>query len=69
MKKPYQLLKKLFNLTHDDEYYLSTAAFIMHNLGKDDEAKNYHNKALEVDPNLKDILSEEELDAFNSVME
>ena len=41
----------------------------MHNLGKDDEAKNYYNKALEIDPNLKDILSEEELDAFNTVME
>jgi tetratricopeptide (TPR) repeat protein len=41
----------------------------MYNLDKDDEAKNYYNKALEIDPNLKDILSEEELDAFNSVME
>ena len=41
----------------------------MYNLGKYEEAKNYYNKALDINPKLKDTLSDSELKADSAVME
>ena len=49
----------------DNEYLSSTMAFILYNLGKNDEAKSYYEKSLEINANLTSILSEKELIAFN----
>lgn len=62
------IIEQVLESNSDNEAYLATAAFIMHNLGKDDESRNYFNKALDINPNLKDILSKAELDVFNLVM-
>ena len=43
------------------EYLSSTMVFILYNLGKIDDAKLYHEKALQVNPNLGDILEVKEL--------
>jgi tetratricopeptide (TPR) repeat protein len=43
-------------------------AFILANMGKDDEARAYYEKALRINPNLTEILYEKELDLFNKVM-
>ena len=40
----------------------------MYNLGKYDQTEIYYDKALTIDPDLKDKLTEIELKAFNSVM-
>jgi tetratricopeptide (TPR) repeat protein len=45
-----------------------TAGFIMHNLGKYDDARSYFEKALKINPNLTSILSEKKLTAFNKLM-
>jgi hypothetical protein len=37
-------------------------------LGKDDEARVYYEKALKINSNLTEILSEKEIAAFNKVM-
>jgi tetratricopeptide (TPR) repeat protein len=42
-------------------------AFILFNLERHDEAKEYYNKALKVDPNLTEILTSGELLAYNSL--
>jgi tetratricopeptide (TPR) repeat protein len=63
------VIQKVLESDSNNEYYLSTAAFIMYNLGKSDQAKNYYNKALDKNPNLKDTLSKSEVKAFNAVME
>ena len=52
----------------DNEYYLSTAAFIMYNLGKIEDARSYYEKALKINANLTSILSEKELVVFNKIM-
>jgi Flp pilus assembly protein TadD len=52
----------------NDEYLQSTMAFILANMGKDDEARAYYEKALRINPNLTEILYEKELDLFNKVM-
>ena len=51
-----------------DETLQSTMAFILANMGKDDEARVYYEKALKINPNLTEILYEDELDEFNRVM-
>jgi Flp pilus assembly protein TadD len=51
-----------------DENLQSTMAFILSNMGKDDEARVYYEKALKINPNLTEILYEKELDEFNRVM-
>ena len=38
------------------EYLSSTMVFILYNLGKIDGPKLYHEKALQINPNLSDIL-------------
>ena len=43
------------------EYLSSTMVFILYNLGKIDDAKLYHEKALQINPNLADILEVKEL--------
>ena len=43
------------------EYLSSTMVFILYNLGKIDDAKLYHEKALQINPNLADILELKEL--------
>jgi hypothetical protein len=40
----------------------------MYNLGNYNEAKSYFDKALKINPNLSEILSEKELDIFNKFM-
>jgi tetratricopeptide (TPR) repeat protein len=52
----------------DNEYSLSTAALIMYNLDKYDEAKSYYDKAMKINSNLTSILSENELIVFNKLM-
>ena len=47
---------------------ISTAAFIIYNLKKYDNAKSYFEKALKLNSNLTSILSEKELTVFNKVM-
>jgi len=37
-------------------------------MGKDDEARQYYEKALKINPNLTEILYEKELDEFNRIM-
>ena len=51
-----------------DETLQSTMAFILAKMGKDDEARLYYEKALKINPNLTEILYEDELDEFNRVM-
>ena len=51
-----------------DEYLQSTMAFILANMGKDNEARVYYEKALKINSNLTEILYEKELDVFNRVM-
>jgi hypothetical protein len=51
----------------NNEYYLSTAAFITYNLGNDNEAKSYFDKALKINPNLYEVLSEKKRIAFNKM--
>ena len=51
-----------------DETLQSTMAFILANMGKDDEARQYYEKALKINPNLTEILYEKELDEFNRIM-
>ena len=63
------IIEKVLESNSNNEYYLSTAAFIMYNLGRYNESKIYYNKALNIYFNLKDTCSESELKAFNSVME
>ena len=46
----------------------STLAFILANIGREDEARLYYEKALKINPNLTEILSEKEIAAFNKVM-
>jgi tetratricopeptide (TPR) repeat protein len=43
-------------------------AFVLANMGKDDEAKIYYEKALKINSNLTEILYEKELDVFERVM-
>ena len=38
-------------------------------MGKDDEARQYYEKALKINPNLTEILYEKELDEFNKIMD
>ena len=46
----------------------STIAFILANMGKDNEARVYYEKSLKINSNLTEILYEKELDVFNKVM-
>jgi tetratricopeptide (TPR) repeat protein len=43
-------------------------AFILAKMEKDDEARLYYEKALKINPNLTELLYEDELDEFNRVM-
>ncbi len=62
------LINKVLKSDSNNEYYLSTAALIMYNLGKTEDAKTYFEKAQKINANLTSILSEKELDAFNKLM-
>jgi len=44
-------------------------AFILYNLGKAGDAQSYYIKALEIDPNLTEFLTEKERKIFNSIMD
>ena len=67
MKRLYHIKKALESDSNTD-YILATAAFIMYNLGKDDEARSYYEKALAINPNLKNLLDEEEVPIFDKLM-
>ena len=60
-EEAFPLINRVLESNSDSEYYLSTPAFIMSNLGKMDDAKLYYEKSLEINPNITSILSEKEL--------
>lgn len=62
-------LIKVLKSDSSNEYYLSTAAFIMYNLKKYDDAKSYFEKALKINKSyITSIMSEKELTAFHKLM-
>jgi tetratricopeptide (TPR) repeat protein len=52
----------------DDEYALSTMAYSLYDLKRYDEAKNYFTQALQLNPNLIEILTDKEVIAFNNIV-
>jgi tetratricopeptide (TPR) repeat protein len=62
------IIQKPLESNPNNEYYLTTMAFILFNLERYDEAKEYYNRALKVEPNLTEILTDRELVAFKNLM-
>ena len=62
------VIKKVAIDNPKDDTLQSTMAFILANMGKDNEAILYYEKALKINPNLTEILYEKELDEFNRLM-
>ncbi len=64
----YSSIKQLVSSNPDNVYLQSTMAFILYILARYDDAKQYYDKSLKIDPNLTEILTEKELAAFDKVM-
>jgi len=62
------IIESVVSTNPTDEYILGTMAFILANLGREEESRMYYEEALYINPNLTEILTEKELDAFNKIM-
>ncbi len=67
-EEAYSVIKEVASSNPDVVYLQDTTAFILYNLGKYDDAKQYYDKALRLDPNLIERLTEKEKVAFDEVM-
>ena len=67
-EEAFSVIEKTAIDNPNDEYLQSTIAFILANMGKDNEARVYYERALKINSNLTEILYEKELDVFNKVM-
>ncbi|NOJ28817.1 MAG: hypothetical protein DA328_01460 [Nitrososphaeraceae archaeon] len=62
------IIQSVVAVNPTDEYILGTMAFILANLGREEESRMYYEEALYINSNFTKILTEKELDAFNKVM-